>query len=292
MKYHLNPETGEPGQCNATLRCPFGGDEVHYPTPEDARIAYEHSMAGQAFRQASDPGQAMLPIKLAPAFVPPPRQQEFLHKTGFVSLFEHLRNHEKVGSRPTSETFELIYNEEEGPVRYSLNVVQDGESWSGTVESEHQRPSNPGVVEVTSIPVGPGEGSDNFVSFLFEKGYLHQIDALEAASGKLKPKLRLAVAAERTKRDLTRLTYEDPGFTMPPIDSLKRSERKERSAEQAWLSARLKTVDWTSRESLWALESDLRTRSEDLSEAGSMEKDRWATRYHTIGLDLKIDAGL
>lgn len=40
-KYHVNPETGNAGPCSAKVQCPFGGDEAHYDTPDDARKAYE-----------------------------------------------------------------------------------------------------------------------------------------------------------------------------------------------------------------------------------------------------------
>ena len=44
--YHLIPSTGEPGLCTATKRpCPYGGASEHYPSPADARRAYERSMA-------------------------------------------------------------------------------------------------------------------------------------------------------------------------------------------------------------------------------------------------------
>ena len=40
-KFHINPETGNPGKCRAMFRCRFGGNEDHYATPEDARTAFE-----------------------------------------------------------------------------------------------------------------------------------------------------------------------------------------------------------------------------------------------------------
>lgn len=45
IRYHLHPETGVPGKCRATVRCPFGDLETeHYPTAEAAREAFEASM--------------------------------------------------------------------------------------------------------------------------------------------------------------------------------------------------------------------------------------------------------
>ena len=43
-KYHINPKTGNPGRCAATSgNCPFGDDDHHYSSPEDAAQAYERS---------------------------------------------------------------------------------------------------------------------------------------------------------------------------------------------------------------------------------------------------------
>lgn len=42
MSYHINPESGEPGECSAEPgNCPFGGE--HYETEAKARVAYEKS---------------------------------------------------------------------------------------------------------------------------------------------------------------------------------------------------------------------------------------------------------
>lgn len=46
MKYHLNPETGEPKPCSAKISCPYGDLEAnHYPTPDAGRAAFEEIMA-------------------------------------------------------------------------------------------------------------------------------------------------------------------------------------------------------------------------------------------------------
>lgn len=45
-KFHINPETGNPGQCSASKhQCPFGDANDHYDSPEAARAAYETMMA-------------------------------------------------------------------------------------------------------------------------------------------------------------------------------------------------------------------------------------------------------
>lgn len=43
-KFHINGY-GDPGECHATVgKCPFGGDESHYPSASEAREAFEHDM--------------------------------------------------------------------------------------------------------------------------------------------------------------------------------------------------------------------------------------------------------
>jgi hypothetical protein len=45
MKYHINPETGDPKVCTASVRtCKYGEDVKHYSSQDDARKAYEQQM--------------------------------------------------------------------------------------------------------------------------------------------------------------------------------------------------------------------------------------------------------
>lgn len=47
-KFHINPNTGNPGPCSAEKKCPYGDlEKDHYPTPEIARTAYEVKMKTQ-----------------------------------------------------------------------------------------------------------------------------------------------------------------------------------------------------------------------------------------------------
>lgn len=47
-KFHVNPNTGEPGPCRATIQCRFGlSEEKHFNSPEAARIDYENKMQEQ-----------------------------------------------------------------------------------------------------------------------------------------------------------------------------------------------------------------------------------------------------
>lgn len=48
-RYHINPETGEPGLCSATRACPFNSE--HYDEASEARAAYELSQ--ETFKEAS-----------------------------------------------------------------------------------------------------------------------------------------------------------------------------------------------------------------------------------------------
>lgn len=50
--YHVNPDSGQVSRCKARVACPFGGDQSHYPSPEEARKAYE-VMAGDVVRKHS-----------------------------------------------------------------------------------------------------------------------------------------------------------------------------------------------------------------------------------------------
>lgn len=57
-RYHVNPETGEPGVCKSETACRFGSEAAHYQTEGDARQAYEASMVEQEFRKISfKPGE-------------------------------------------------------------------------------------------------------------------------------------------------------------------------------------------------------------------------------------------
>lgn len=52
-KYHVNNE-GNPGPCGAEKgNCPFGGEEEHYSSFEDARMAYEQSMSQASVKKLS-----------------------------------------------------------------------------------------------------------------------------------------------------------------------------------------------------------------------------------------------
>lgn len=48
-KFHINPSTGNPGECSATVKdCPYGSADEHYGSAEEARAAYEVMMSPQA----------------------------------------------------------------------------------------------------------------------------------------------------------------------------------------------------------------------------------------------------
>jgi hypothetical protein len=44
-RYHINAK-GEPGVCHAKRKCPFGGEDQHYPSQAAARRGFEKSMEG------------------------------------------------------------------------------------------------------------------------------------------------------------------------------------------------------------------------------------------------------
>jgi predicted RNA-binding Zn-ribbon protein involved in translation (DUF1610 family) len=45
VRYHINPETGNPGKCSALKLCPFGSPEEHHSTPGAARASFEKLMS-------------------------------------------------------------------------------------------------------------------------------------------------------------------------------------------------------------------------------------------------------
>lgn len=53
-KFHINPESGEPGRCQAKKSCPYGDlTKDHYSTAEEARAAYEETKSAfDIFEQA------------------------------------------------------------------------------------------------------------------------------------------------------------------------------------------------------------------------------------------------
>jgi hypothetical protein len=40
-KYHISPMTGNPGPCNAKIRCPLGASTEHYPDKASAQKGEE-----------------------------------------------------------------------------------------------------------------------------------------------------------------------------------------------------------------------------------------------------------
>lgn len=46
-KFHINPETGNPGVCRAKYNCRFGGDRIHFDSKEEAREDYEMRMGSK-----------------------------------------------------------------------------------------------------------------------------------------------------------------------------------------------------------------------------------------------------
>lgn len=52
-RFHINPETGDPGKCRAKHSCPFGDlEREHYGSADEARAAYEKQMEREAAREA------------------------------------------------------------------------------------------------------------------------------------------------------------------------------------------------------------------------------------------------
>ena len=54
-RYHINPQTGEVGKCRARRGCPFGGEDSHFSTKEEAARAYEERQKGRTFLETRIP---------------------------------------------------------------------------------------------------------------------------------------------------------------------------------------------------------------------------------------------
>lgn len=70
--YHINPKTGNVGQCRAKKSCPFGGKDEHFPDETEARQFYEDRMLAHKFQAAKKsatgrPG--IVPVNLRLAYV-------------------------------------------------------------------------------------------------------------------------------------------------------------------------------------------------------------------------------
>jgi hypothetical protein len=86
LKYHINPATGEPRVCNATVRaCRYGGSEDHFESKDDARAAYEEKHA-----QASV-------LRGTPKLLDGPRGDRL-----FPTMAERVKNPPKLRSELTS----------------------------------------------------------------------------------------------------------------------------------------------------------------------------------------------
>jgi len=63
-KFHVN-DMGEAGRCRAKAgNCPFAGDEDHYSSPEEARVAYENSMSQKTYQTALKRAEQALPERV------------------------------------------------------------------------------------------------------------------------------------------------------------------------------------------------------------------------------------
>lgn len=69
-RFHINPETGVPGRCKATISCRFGDINTdHYGSADKARAAYETSQASNTLAGAKK--SSTLPLPAYPAYLTP-----------------------------------------------------------------------------------------------------------------------------------------------------------------------------------------------------------------------------
>lgn len=66
-QYHINPESGEPGPCNAKISCRFGENQEHYDSKEDARKAYEARQEAEIRKPELEAGELRFGKETEPA---------------------------------------------------------------------------------------------------------------------------------------------------------------------------------------------------------------------------------
>lgn len=296
-KYHLNPETGNPGQCTAAIQCPFGGDEVHYPTAEDARIAFEHSMAGQAFGRP-DPGQGMLPgMDRLPERFPAFRGfYDEPEREGMRELVSYLRTHRERNLRPGSVIFSV--NGTDGrDYDFTLAVQEEGPPWTGTVTVQRKGPE--GTIERWDVG---DENMDEFVLAAINARYVGEHEVEGMLSREMLERRTYEREITRVRRDLDALVDgagiiarrgTDETLWLTDTKKLKRADRKLRETEQAWLQDRMKAVDWADATSVREFVRALDTRRNELEEAhpdGLGEANTWINGYWIIRTNMPFKA--
>lgn len=121
MKFHIN-EAGEPGLCSAKKRCPFGGEDEHYTSPEAARKAYElqqsESLASHSKKAQLTVSQQQLIDELVALHSDPART-----RYGFPED-ELIRHNIAAGIRGRTEK---LVNELEFGELYIITKVDNGE---------------------------------------------------------------------------------------------------------------------------------------------------------------------
>lgn len=164
-KFHINPETGKPGICVAKFNCRFGGPAVHFPSEDDARMAYERRMEREEWRKHPlPPGDVQhlpstYPID-AHSFTLPPGEY-FLgdpyltigtkDQAGWnhlVEMMDHDFGLERVQEDPTQHSrsaYGALYNDE--PVLMLSSFHGAGLHWS--VGPIRRIPSDTGLVGFT-----------------------------------------------------------------------------------------------------------------------------------------------
>jgi hypothetical protein len=119
--YHVNTTTGNAGPCSATSgKCPFGGPNVHYASPEAARTAFEGSQAAAllppAARKASPaPGNAA--TTLSP-------YSKLIEEQGIEEVYIHPQG--KVVLVDSSDRMKVFKNGSPASTSGSLEDLRDG----------------------------------------------------------------------------------------------------------------------------------------------------------------------
>jgi hypothetical protein len=157
MRYHVNPETGKPGQCKAKHKCRFGGIQDHYESKESAQAAYEKKMQSNTLpRKAKKKSVYELNLELKKAVA---KERSFLREK--ERLERELVSAFRKGNLPTAqnkktkiETVEVELLAQEGKVKA---LVKEFEKATKR-EKEKTLPTNPSISSPSRWSCGGGGG--------------------------------------------------------------------------------------------------------------------------------------
>lgn len=187
-KYHVNPETGNPGICRAKKQCRFGGDEAHYETLADAFKGYEERIAPLV--HAFDSAQATYNNKKAilDATIAEAKQLRKDHRDGKPIDFDRLAELEQL-QRDQTNDFRKAY--------YAYKIASNALRNENILEYDDQADTPPRTSEAKGSQIRFDKGTAKTDELV--------VDQLSAWSGKSRASIQELIdsynGAEGEERD-------------------------------------------------------------------------------------------